>query len=60
MRRIVKESGGKSLVSGAPIPEWHDLSKGIRAAWNQSAHAVREACVVAIREGEGPMDGIGD
>jgi hypothetical protein len=33
-------SGGKSLVSGAPIPEWHELGEEIRAAWDASAKAV--------------------
>ena len=35
-----KASGGKSLVSGAPIPLWRYLPDDIRAAWNAAGEAV--------------------
>ena len=47
-------SDGKSLVSGAPIPAWADLSPGIRSAWEASAQAVRQSCINLIgQEGHG-------
>lgn len=35
--------GGKSLISGAPLPAWADQSEAIRAAWDAAADAVRVA-----------------
>jgi hypothetical protein len=37
-----KCSGGKSLVSGADLPQWEALSEQIRHAWVASAQAVFE------------------
>lgn len=34
-------SDGKSLVSGAVLPEWADLAPEIREAWRASADGVR-------------------
>ncbi len=34
-------SDGKSLVTGARIPEWPELAEEIRAAWEMAAFAVR-------------------
>lgn len=36
-----ESSDGKSLVTGAILPKWQDLSDDIRVAWIQSALAVR-------------------
>ncbi len=33
-------TGGKSLVSGQPIPEWADLPTVIQSAWNAAGEAV--------------------
>lgn len=33
-------SDGKSLISGAVLPEWADLAPEIRAAWRAAADAV--------------------
>jgi len=38
-----KACGGKSLVSGAPLPSWDEQSAPIRAAWESAAGAVRRA-----------------
>ena len=47
-------SGGKSLVSGAPIPAWTDMSPEIQSAWEASAQAVRQSCINLIgQEGHG-------
>lgn len=35
-------SGGASLISGAPLPQWHEQSEEIRAAWDAAAAAVVE------------------
>lgn len=35
--------GGKSLISGAPLPSWGDQDQQIQAAWQASADAVRKA-----------------
>lgn len=37
-----KHSGGKSLVSGADLPNWSDLSQQIKQAWVASSQAVFE------------------
>ncbi len=33
--------GGKSLISGAPLPKWEDQSDEIKAAWMAAAEAVQ-------------------
>lgn len=33
-------TGGRSLVSGAPLPGWLDLPEDIREAWRAAADAV--------------------
>lgn len=35
-----KSSGGASLVSGAKLPPWRDLSEAIRNAWESAAESV--------------------
>lgn len=35
-----ENSGGKSLVSGADLPPWSELSKPIQTAWEAAAAAV--------------------
>lgn len=35
-----RASGGKSLVTGAELPEFRELSEQIRAAWVSVANAV--------------------
>ena len=37
-----KDTGWKSLVSGAQLPTWQLLSEAIREAWEAAAHAVVE------------------
>lgn len=39
-------TGGVSLISGAPIPEWGKLSMGIQRAWGAAADAVILRCIV--------------
>jgi hypothetical protein len=36
-------SDGKSLISGAPLPQWHEQDERIRAAWNAAGNAVENA-----------------
>jgi hypothetical protein len=43
-----RESGGKSLVSGAEIPEWGELPEEIQEAWEAGANAVREADGISL------------
>lgn len=38
-----KQCGGKSLISGAPLPKWEDQSLAIREAWAYAAECVRLA-----------------
>lgn len=38
-----KASGGKSLISGQPLPEWDGLTSAIQAAWEASGEAVMKA-----------------
>lgn len=38
-----KSSGGKSLVSGHPIPEFWQLPTEIKNAWSDSAEALQKA-----------------
>ena len=45
-----RESGGVSLVSGDPIPEWDELPAAIRYAWNEAAQAVRYACADVLTD----------
>lgn len=33
-------TGGVSLISGQPIPEWNELKPEIKAAWEAAADAV--------------------
>lgn len=33
-------SDGKSLISGAPLPQWHEQRQEIRDAWDAAADAV--------------------
>lgn len=49
-----EHSGGKSLVSGAAIPEWNKLSPDIQAAWKASAQGVRQTCInlIGMEHGE--------
>lgn len=43
------DAGGKSLVSGHPIPAWAELAERIRSSWNVAAAAVE------ARVGDGPL-----
>lgn len=45
-------TGGKSLVSGAPIPEWSALPLPIQDAWLAAADAVIHDCIVNFPKGE--------
>ncbi len=36
------KSGNKSLITGAQLPSWDDLSEDIKAAWFAAADAVAE------------------
>lgn len=47
-----KSSGGKSLISGAPIPEFAALPEAIKVAWKAAADAVVYHVLV-----EGKSDG---
>jgi len=42
-----KDAGGKSLVSGDPLPEFKRLPKAIQHAWIEAAVAVRDLWVRA-------------
>lgn len=35
-----KHSGGKSLISGVPLPFWPEVPGSVRAAWDAAALAV--------------------
>ena len=39
-----KQTGGRSAVTGAPLPTWDQQSDAIKAAWEAAAQAVA-ACV---------------
>ena len=39
----VRAAGGKSLVSGAPLPAWDSLPVAIRHAWDVASQQVRVA-----------------
>lgn len=51
-------SKGKSLVSGAPLPEWGQQAPGIREAWEAAAMAVsgslKQKSVPMVEEGPAP------
>jgi len=38
-------TGGKSLASGEPIPEWSGLREDIQKAWEAAAEAVVLECI---------------
>jgi hypothetical protein len=38
-----ESAGGKSLVSGVPLPEFHELTEKIQTAWIAAAEAVKVA-----------------
>ena len=40
------DSGGKSLVSGAPLPTWEETKPEIRGAWHAAANAVVNALLL--------------
>jgi hypothetical protein len=35
-------AGGRSLISGLELPEWHDLTDDLQTAWRAAASAVRQ------------------
>lgn len=37
-----EKCGGKSLISGAPLPAWDDQADAIKEAWEAAATAVME------------------
>lgn len=41
-RGYFEASGGASLISGQPLPQWHEQSQAIREAWDAAAAAVVE------------------
>lgn len=45
-------TGGKSLVSGAPIPQWSVLPLPIRDAWLAASDAVIHDCIISFPKGE--------
>lgn len=49
-------SGGKSLISGQPIPEWDALELVIQGAWEASGAAVQSVAGCAMH-GIGYHDG---
>jgi hypothetical protein len=44
-----QKSGGKSLASGCPIPDFADLRTDIKEAWTFAACAVAEAVTGCIK-----------
>lgn len=44
-------SDGKSLISGAPLPQWHEQDERIRIAWNLAGSKV---CDVVIGDDLSP------
>lgn len=38
-----EKAHGESLVSGAKLPPWHEMTAGIIDAWQAAADAVSEA-----------------
>lgn len=47
--------GGKSLVSGAPLPGWEGQTMKIQEAWNKAAARVLKASGITIH-GETPNE----
>lgn len=49
-----EKCGGKSLISGAPLPKWGDQSEPIRASWEAAARAVSMSYAeeIARKDGE--------
>jgi hypothetical protein len=45
-----KDSGGKSLISGQPIPAFDILPEAIQHAWSEAAHAAAEEILNMKRE----------
>lgn len=43
-------SGGVSLISGLPIPQWEYLHSGIQEAWVAAASAVAAPLELAVSE----------
>lgn len=43
-------SGGKSLVTGAPLPSFDDQRESIKLAWVNAARAVRNLPLLGIEE----------
>ncbi len=41
-------SGGKSLITAQTLPDWDDLPRAIRAAWQEAARAVHGATREAV------------
>lgn len=39
------KSGGKSLISGAPLPTWDAQSDAIKEAWQAAGEAVVKAAI---------------
>ena len=37
----VSSTGGRSAITGEPLPEWEEQAPGIRVAWCSAANAVR-------------------
>jgi hypothetical protein len=37
--------GGKSLISGAQLPQFHEQREDIRNAWEAAANAVSAECI---------------
>jgi hypothetical protein len=40
-----ESTGGKSLVSGEPLPPWNSLNGKIKKAWDAAAWAVARQCL---------------
>ena len=51
-----KESGNKSLISGAPLPPWQDLDPKIKAAWEAGAQGVVHRVVEFLETMHTEMD----
>jgi hypothetical protein len=49
-------SGGVSLISGHPLPEWDAQEAKLQLAWEASAHAVAEAVEARSNEPLPPAD----
>ncbi len=53
-----KQSGGKSLVSGQPIPSFSELKPEIQEAWYEAAGAVGEEIIKQMQKIYGAGEGI--